>query len=59
MAFLCRSGGRSQQAAEEFRALGFSDVFNIVGGTNAWADEVDSGLGEVLIPRWATSHPIR
>lgn len=44
IAFLCRSGGRSQQAAEEFRALGFSNVYNVVGGTNAWADEMDSGL---------------
>lgn len=44
IAFLCRSGGRSQQAAEEFRALGFSNVFNVVGGTNAWADEMDSEL---------------
>ena len=44
IAFLCRSGGRSQQAAEEFRALGFSNVFNVVGGTNAWADEIGSGL---------------
>ena len=48
IAFLCRSGGRSQQAAEEFRALGFSNVYNVVGGTNAWADEMDSGVGEVL-----------
>lgn len=44
IAFLCRSGGRSQQAAEEFLALGFSNVYNVVGGTNAWADEADSGL---------------
>jgi monothiol glutaredoxin len=44
IAFLCRSGGRSQQAAEEFRALGFSNVYNVVGGTNAWADQMDSGL---------------
>jgi monothiol glutaredoxin len=44
IAFLCRSGGRSQQAAEEFRALGFNNVYNVVGGTNAWADEMDSGL---------------
>lgn len=46
LAFLCRSGGRSQQAAEEFRALGFSNVYNVVGGTNAWADEMDSGLAK-------------
>jgi len=46
LAFLCRSGGRSQQAAEEFRALGFSNVSNVVGGTNAWADEAGSGLAK-------------
>ena len=46
IAFLCRSGGRSQQAAEEFRALGFKDVYNIVGGTNAWAEEAGSGLAK-------------
>ena len=38
LAFLCRSGGRSAQAAEHFRALGFSEVYNIAGGTNAWAE---------------------
>ena len=46
IAFLCRSGGRSQQAAEEFRALGFSNVYNVMGGTNAWADEIGSGLAK-------------
>ena len=44
LAFLCRSGGRSQQAAEEFLALGFRNVYNVVGGINAWADEVDASL---------------
>jgi monothiol glutaredoxin len=46
LAFLCRSGGRSQQAAEEFRALGFSQVYNITGGINAWADEVDGTISK-------------
>lgn len=46
LAFLCRSGGRSQQAAEEFRALGFTDVYNIAGGTNAWAEAVDTSLAK-------------
>jgi monothiol glutaredoxin len=46
IAFLCRSGGRSQQAAEEFLARGFTDVYNIAGGTNAWADELDAGLAK-------------
>jgi monothiol glutaredoxin len=44
IAFLCRSGGRSQQAAEEFIALGFRNVYNVVGGINAWADDVDASL---------------
>ncbi|MGN6225772.1 Grx4 family monothiol glutaredoxin [Pseudoxanthomonas sp.] len=46
LAFLCRSGGRSQQAAEEFRALGFTRVHNVTGGINAWADEVDGTLSK-------------
>ncbi len=46
LAFLCRSGGRSQQAAEEFRARGFTRVYNVVGGINAWADEVDASLSK-------------
>ena len=37
LAFLCQAGARSAQAAEHFRALGFREVYNIVGGTNAWA----------------------
>ena len=40
------SGGRSQQAAEEFRALGFSNVYNITGGINAWADDVDGTISK-------------
>ena len=43
IAFLCRSGGRSAQAAEHFRALGFREVYNIAGGTNAWA-EIDPSV---------------
>jgi len=35
--FLCRSGGRSAQAAEHFRALGFTQLYNVAGGINAWA----------------------
>lgn len=46
LAFLCRSGGRSQQAAEEFRARGFTRVHNVTGGINAWADEVDGTLSK-------------
>lgn len=37
IAFLCHHGGRSAQAAEHFRQLGFSEVYNVVGGIDAWA----------------------
>lgn len=33
---LCRSGGRSTQAAEFFVASGFVDVYNLEGGMLAW-----------------------
>lgn len=38
LAFLCHSGGRSAQAAEHFRALGFKELYNVAGGILAWAD---------------------
>lgn len=38
LAFLCHVGGRSAQAAEHFRALGFSELYNVAGGIAAWAD---------------------
>ncbi|HEB88891.1 MAG TPA: Grx4 family monothiol glutaredoxin [Deltaproteobacteria bacterium] len=37
----CHHGGRSQQAAEQFVSLGFSRVFNVTGGIDAWSQEVD------------------
>ena len=41
LAFLCHHGGRSAQAAEHFRGLGFRDVYNVEGGIEAWALEAD------------------
>ncbi len=38
LAFLCHHGGRSAQAAEHFRRLGFREVYNVTGGIDAWAD---------------------
>lgn len=38
LAFLCHSGGRSAQAAEHFRALGFRELYNVSGGIAAWAE---------------------
>ena len=46
IAFLCRSGGRSQQAAEQFRAHGYTKVYNVAGGINAWAREIDTTISE-------------
>ena len=40
----CHHGGRSQQAAEQFVALGFSQVWNVVGGIDAWSQEIDSDV---------------
>lgn len=44
LAFLCHAGGRSAQAAEQFLNLGFTNVYNITGGINAWSDEVDNSV---------------
>ncbi|MEJ7746043.1 MAG: Grx4 family monothiol glutaredoxin [Luteimonas sp.] len=38
LAFLCHHGGRSAEAAEHFRELGYREVYNIEGGIAAWAD---------------------
>jgi len=38
---ICRSGGRGQQACEKFAKAGFSNVFNVEGGTTAC---VEAGL---------------
>jgi len=37
----CHHGGRSAQAAEQFVSLGFVDVHNVVGGIDAWSQEID------------------
>ena len=44
LAFLCHRGGRSLQAAEHFRGLGFTHVYNVTGGIDAWSDQVDDSV---------------
>ncbi|MGY0799946.1 Grx4 family monothiol glutaredoxin [Lysobacter sp. A286] len=44
IAFLCHSGGRSAQAAERFRSLGFTRLSNVEGGIAAWSEQVDSSV---------------
>ncbi len=41
---LCRSGGRSAQVGRYLEQHGFADVYNLTGGINAWAEELDPGL---------------
>lgn len=44
LVFHCHHGGRSQQAAEHFRGLGFRDVSNVQGGIDAWSREIDPSV---------------
>jgi monothiol glutaredoxin len=39
--FHCHSGMRSQQAAQFFIGQGFSEVYNLEGGIDAWSRDVD------------------
>jgi sulfur-carrier protein adenylyltransferase/sulfurtransferase len=40
----CRSGGRSADATRTLLGLGFTNVRNLKGGINAWAEKVDPSL---------------
>jgi monothiol glutaredoxin len=44
LVFHCHHGGRSQQAAEHFRALGFQNVHNVAGGIDAWSAQIDPSV---------------
>jgi sulfur-carrier protein adenylyltransferase/sulfurtransferase len=37
----CKSGGRSQRAAEFLQKNGFGNVHNLAGGITAWSNEID------------------
>ena len=41
IAFICHHGSSSRRAAEHFRSLGFHDIYNVEGGIDAWAKEID------------------
>ena len=41
IAFHCHHGMRSQEAAEHFASLGFTSLYNLAGGIDAWSAEVD------------------
>jgi monothiol glutaredoxin len=42
--FQCHHGIRSQQAAEYFRHHGFSNLYNLLGGIDAWSLLVDASV---------------
>ena len=44
LAFHCHHGGRSRAAAEHFLKQGFTNVYNLSGGIDAWSKEVDSSV---------------
>lgn len=47
LAFICHHGNSSRGPAEYFRNQGFTQVFNVQGGIDAWSQEVDS-----TVPRY-------
>jgi monothiol glutaredoxin len=44
IAFICHHGSSSRRAADHFRSLGFHDIYNVEGGIDAWAKEIDSSV---------------
>jgi len=44
LAFHCHHGGRSRAAAEHFVKQGFKTVYNLAGGIDAWAKDVDPSI---------------
>ncbi len=41
---MCHAGGRSRRIAEYLTAQGFSQVFNLAGGIDAWSRQVDAAM---------------
>lgn len=44
IAIICHHGMRSQSAAEYLVSVGFSKVFNVVGGIDAWSIHCDESV---------------
>ncbi|MBC6942245.1 MAG: Grx4 family monothiol glutaredoxin [Xanthomonadales bacterium] len=44
IAFICHHGVASRNAAEHFRDHGFSNLYNVEGGIDAWSREIDPGV---------------
>jgi len=44
LVFHCHSGVRSQVFSERYRLHGFTNVYNLEGGIQAWSLEVDPSI---------------
>ncbi len=44
LAFHCHHGGRSKAAAEHFLKQGFTTVYNLAGGIDAWSKDIDPSV---------------
>jgi len=44
MAFVCHHGNRSRGAAQHFLKLGFTSIYNLAGGIEAWSKDVDPSV---------------
>jgi len=44
LVFHCHHGMRSQAAAERFAAQGYRNVYNLLGGIDAWSQAVDPSV---------------
>lgn len=42
--FHCHRGGRSQAVAERYRRRGYTNLYNLAGGIDAWSREIDSSI---------------
>lgn len=42
--FHCHFGPRSQSAADHFRAKGYTNLFNVIGGIDSWSQDVDPSV---------------
>jgi rhodanese-related sulfurtransferase len=41
---ICHHGGRSMQVAMFLERSGFSSIYNLAGGVNAWAHDIDPAM---------------
>ena len=42
--FICHTGVRSMAAAVRYAAMGYSELYNLTGGIEAWARDVDQEM---------------